>query len=255
MHTTTHHSPPRTTNTVAAVLATATALAGLSLTSPTAAHAAGPDRPDRPIADQMLNTDGVRLGVSKTKSMALSLYTYDSYEVDAAKAAVKSPNGTKKVTLTKAETENGYVHWVGKLAINPKSLDNSDAGAWPVTFSVTGEQADQLTIKIEVLRASRLSFNAGPEPVRDKKLTFAGTLTRASWNTDRYVPLKKQKVTVWYELKGQDDSEIEPIVDVRTNADGRYRVTRPTEGSGEYYASWAGTSTTGSQMSRQDHIG
>ncbi|WP_259670620.1 calcium-binding protein [Streptomyces sp. ID38640] len=85
------------------------------------------------------------------------------------------------------------------LKINPRihPQDNTTAGTWTVRAHALANDADYITknsaAKAKVLRNSRLSVNASPEPVKkNKTITVAGALTRANWENYTYGGYTKQ---------------------------------------------------------------
>ncbi len=138
------------------------------------------------------NSVDLAIGVSKTQTMSLGVSTLHESKITKATATIKDPRGTKVVTLKKSSTEDGLDFWKGSLKISPKSLTNSDAGVWPITYKVTGGATDSLTTDGQVRRASRLTFNAGPEPVKNGKITYAGKLERASWTSKKYYGISRK---------------------------------------------------------------
>jgi hypothetical protein len=74
-------------------------------------------------------------------------------------------------------------------------------------------------------------FNAGPEPVRNARITFSGHLERASWDTRTYRDLAGRVVSI-YQVR-LDEEDMEEINAVKTGADGRYRslARQPPEAS------------------------
>ncbi|SED74071.1 hypothetical protein SAMN05428945_5355 [Streptomyces sp. 2224.1] len=79
------------------------------------------------------------------------------------------------------------------LKIDPRihPQDNTTAGTWTVRAHAPANDGDYLTkdsaAKAKVLRNSRLSVNASPEPVKkNKTITVAGALTRADWETYKH---------------------------------------------------------------------
>jgi hypothetical protein len=184
--------------------------------------------------------------------MRLDLYTYENCPVTGAKATVVAPRKTTRVTLRKVGTNNGYVHWQGSLAISPKSLRNSDAGTWKVNYLADGEHLDSDSREVGVLRASRLSFNAGPEPVVNDRITYSGKLERASWNSGRYVPHANRKIELQADFASQPETDY--LGAATTRSDGTYRMSQRYRGPGEYSASVGYTSTTAGAVSRTDTV-
>jgi hypothetical protein len=188
----------------AALLIAAPSTAGADeRTAPARATASCPD-PTQIIDDEATIPQEVVVGTKHTKRMVLDVWANADCGVTGASAIVDAPRRDFGVRLTKVGTINGYDHWQGSLRIRPRTLRNSDAGIWPTTYRVTGAGIDELTVSNEVLRASRMTFNAGPEPVRNNRITYSGKLERASWNSRRYFGWRGRtvRVTAFYEDHG-----------------------------------------------------
>ena len=221
------------------------------LTASVRATASCPD-PAQIIDEEATFPQEVIVGTKYTKRMVLDVYADSDCAVTEASAIVDAPRKDFGVKLTKVGTINGYDHWQGSLSIEPRSLRNSDAGTWPTTYRVNGEGIDQLTVNNKVLRASRLTFNAGPEPVRNRRITYSGKLERASWTSLRYFGWSGRtvRVTAFYEDHGNSKQVAAPV----TQKDGTYRLTQRFPGSAEYHADVARTSTTAAAHSRTDYV-
>jgi hypothetical protein len=236
----------------AALLVAAPATAGADeRTTPARAAADCPD-PTQIIDDEATIPQEVVVGTKYTKQMVLDVYANTDCGVTEATAIVDAPRKDFGVKLAKIGTINGYDHWQGSLPVEPRTLRNSDAGTWPTTYRVSGAGVDQLKVNNKVLRASRLTFNAGPEPVRNQRITYSGKLERASWSSRRYFGWRGRtvRVTAFYEDHGNSKQVAAPI----TRADGTYRHTQRFPGSAEYHADVARSSTTAAAHSRTDFV-
>lgn len=81
--------------------------------------------------------------------------------------------------------------WKCSLLINgnPTLIKNSDAGTWHVYAQAYAGTSSYTTLTpdpaLRVLRASKLTVNASPEPVkRGRTITVAGKLSRAWWDDE-----------------------------------------------------------------------
>ena len=241
--------------TLAAGIGAAVAALILS-TSPTAhAEPTVPECPDpsAPIVTARAFSSDVAVGTKKTKQMKLEVWTHAGCDVDAAEAVIRAPRKTYRVQLKPATVVEGAVYWQGTLAIAPSTLRNSDAGAWPTTYRVTGAEIQTATVTNLVRRATRVTrFNAGPEPVQDDRLTYTGHVERASWTSGRYRDLAGHPVGVhriWL-----DGEESELVAGAVTRKDGTFRVTRAYAGPGYYAAVPHENRTTVSSLSRRDKV-
>jgi hypothetical protein len=235
------------TSSAAAVLAAAGALA-----VPSTASAAVCD-PEEAAAATSVSSGSVAVGTTKTKTLTFDVYTKAGC-TDLVVAAVQDPRGAKWLVLSDVGlTSGGRDHWQARLAIAPKTLENSDAGVWPVRYTIVdGEVARTAGEDAEVRRAARITFNAGPEPVRNGRITYSGTLERASWDTGRYRPYGNQRVDLHRTVPG--DPEEDFIATVRTNREGRYRHTERFRGAGHYQSQSGTNRTTASAVSRVDAV-
>ncbi|KAB2593754.1 calcium-binding protein [Streptomyces arboris] len=135
--------------------------------------------------------------------------------------------------------------------------DNTTAGAWTVGSHVQANDGDYLTkdraAKAKVLRNSRLTVNAAPEPVKkNKTITVTGVLTRADWATYKYGGYTKQPVKLQFKKKGT--STYKTLKTVKTDSKGKLRTTTKATADGYFRYSFAGTSTTTAVASTADYV-
>jgi hypothetical protein len=238
-------------------LGTAAVAAALVLTGSPSAQADTPSQPcpdaGAPIVQGRVFSSQVAVGTTKTQRLELEVWTHAGCDVTAAKAVVRSPRVTRAVQLEPVEVVEGEVRWRGSLAISPRSLRNSDAGGWPTTYQVTGDHADTETVTSLVRRATRVtSFNAGPEPVRNGRITYSGHVERANWDRRRYDDLAGHVVGVQRIWLDEEESEL--VAAPRTRKDGTFRVTKAYAGPGHYVAVPHENRTTASSQSRRDTV-
>ena len=231
-----------------AVLAAALLGLGLAFGSPTTASAADC------TTETIEGWESVELsiGVKHAQTMHLGVITAEECGATGATATIKDPvRGTQKVTLTKELDTEGHVRWTGEYQVSPKKLTNADAGTWPITYAVTGATPDSVAINAKVRRAVRGSFNAGPEPVKNGRITFSGKLERASWSKKKYYGLSRD-----LEVSYAAEEEAEPVVvsTPRSNTAGKYRVTQHYPGPGAYQLTWPGSSSTSPFASQADRV-
>ncbi|MFE0172400.1 calcium-binding protein [Streptomyces sp. NPDC059002] len=145
------------------------------------------------------------------------------------------------------------------LKINPRIhvQDNTTAGTWTVRSHVLANDGDYMTkdsaAKAKVLRNSRLSVNASPEPVKkNKTITVTGALTRANWETYKYGGYTKQPVKLQFKKKGT--STYKTLKTVTTDSKGNLRTTTKATADGYFRYSFAGTSTTAPVASAADYV-
>jgi hypothetical protein len=138
----------------------------------------------------------------------------------------------------------------GKIDIYPGEGDliNSDAGKWSagaiaVQYS-TGdfsEQGDLGTTLVQ--RYSKLTVNAGPEPVtKGKTITSTGKLSRANWEDNKYHGYTNQPVKLQFRKAGT--STYTTIKTVYSDSYGNLKATATASVDGYWRFSFAGTTTT-----------
>jgi len=232
---------------IAAAPLAATADTTTAAPAPTTCDDTTPSIPRENAATQ------VAVGTTKVKTLELAITTLAACEVTKVTAVVQAPRRTTTVTLRKVDTDSGVDYWRAGLRIDPATLRNSDAGVWPTRYTATGAaEDDAVVLDNQVLRASRISFNAGPEPVRHGRLTYAGRVERASWNTDRYVVDPDRRVEVGYQPDPHEGGDV--VARLRTGTDGRYRASTAYPGPGSYDAEVLATPTTAGAHSRHDEV-
>ncbi|NUV66757.1 calcium-binding protein [Streptomyces sp. CAI-121] len=145
------------------------------------------------------------------------------------------------------------------LKINPRihPQDNTTAGTWTVRAHVQANDGDYLTRnsagKAKVLRNSRLTVNASPEPVKkNKTITVTGALTRANWSTYKYGGYTKQPVKLQFRKKGT--STYTTLKTVTTDSKGLLKTTTKATADGYFRYSFAGTSTTPAVTTAGDYV-
>jgi hypothetical protein len=208
----------------------------------------GPEQTIIEVGDE----PSVAVGTTKTQKLRFTLYTRTGCDAATATAAIRTPQGTRTVRLEEVSRDAERVQWSGALSIAPRSLRNEDAGRWRTTFRVSGPNPDSYTVNSNVRRAVRISFNAGPEPVRNGRITYSGHLERASWDTRTYRNLAGRVVSI-YQIR-LDEEDMDEIAATRTGTDGRYRLTQPYSGPGFYVGVYDGTRYTSDKWSRRDRV-
>lgn len=145
------------------------------------------------------------------------------------------------------------------LKMNPRvhPQDNSTAGTWTVRAHVQANDGDYLTKDsaggAKVLRNSRLTVNASPEPVKkNKTITVTGALTRANWSTYQYGGYTGQPVKLQFKKKGT--SAYQTLKTVTTDGRGHLRTTTKATADGYFRYSFAGTSTTPAVTTAGDYV-
>jgi hypothetical protein len=225
-------------------------LAGAFLGSPAPAMAAAPACAK--VIDGFYDLQ-LAVGITKTKTAELAVFTLKNCDVEQATAVVKAPRKTYRVTLTKTsgDPSDATDKWAGTISVHPKALRNTDAGVWRVTYDVTGATSDSASIDGHLRRGTRASFNAGPEPVRNNRITFSGKLERADWTTHRYRGIAR---SIAIQATGPDEDEPLTVATLTTRKVGTYRHTQRFPGPHRYWMSYAGTSATAGTSSKPDWV-
>ncbi|MFF2007550.1 DUF5707 domain-containing protein [Streptomyces sp. NPDC058195] len=145
------------------------------------------------------------------------------------------------------------------MKMNPRvhPHDNTTAGTWTVSAHALANDGDYYTrnsaAKAKVLRSSRLTVNASPEPVKkNRTVTVTGALTRANWVTYTYGGYARQPVKLQFRKKGT--STYKTLKTVTTDSRGSLRTTTKTTADGYFRYSFAGTPTTPAVAAAGDYV-
>jgi len=104
-----------------------------------------------------------------------------------------------------------------------------------------------------VQRASKLTVNAAPEPVKKgKPLTVTGKLSRANWEDNMYHGYAGQSVKLQFRKKGS--STYTTVKTIKTDSTGNLKTTVTAAGDGYFRYSFAGTSTTPAVSAAGDFV-
>lgn len=107
--------------------------------------------------------------------------------------------------------------------IDPGELANHDAGLWQADLIAHGSTETTAAVNFRLLRGTRLTTNAGPEPVRNKStITVEGLLRRANWDTGTYRGMKRAPVML--QARRPPETTYVPLRAVTTDARGRMQV-------------------------------
>lgn len=230
-----------------------TLAAGLLSAAPTAS-AAG-ECPDRrhPISDAYAPSADVVLGPGESVEITVGMSGWSGcFEEYPPSLHVFTPARSFPVALTATTDQVGYTHLDATLRLDAAELANTDTGEWVLEFGAgdSGGEARALNVK----RDTRLSFDAGPEPLRrHHRLTFRGRLRAADWECGTYRGLRDQEVRV-YALDGQTPPTWEPTAVLRTKRHGRYKTRTRVEGPNRFQASFTGTYGLDQAGSRIDEV-
>ncbi|MFJ5519681.1 hypothetical protein ACIQB4_21825 [Streptomyces griseoluteus] len=147
-------------------------------------------------------------------------------------------------------------------------LTSSDAGKWSVAAEATAfngqnpSSPDYSKVGFKdagglattsLLRYSKLTTNASPEPVaKGKTITVTGALTRASWDYNKYYGYGAQSVKLQFAKKGS--STYTTLKTVTTDYYGKLKTTVTASVDGSYRYVYAGVSTTAPVTSAADAV-
>ncbi|GGX23346.1 hypothetical protein [Streptomyces lomondensis] len=147
----------------------------------------------------------------------------------------------------------------GVISIHPADGDlwNSDAGTWGAgALAVTSngdekEQGGLATTKVQ--RYSKLTVNAGPEPVsKGKTITSTGKLSRANWEDNAYHGYTNQPVKLQFRKAGT--STYTTVKTVYSDQYGNLKATATAQYDGYWRFSFAGTTTTPAVNATGDYV-
>ncbi|GAA3002070.1 DUF5707 domain-containing protein [Streptomyces fulvorobeus] len=143
------------------------------------------------------------------------------------------------------------------VTFDPAELYNTNAGTWKVGAAVVSRdgqigESDYIS-KTYLQRFSKLTVNAGPEPVaKGKALTVTGALTRANWNTGTYLGYTQQPVKLQFRKVGT--STYTTVKTVTSSSTGSLKTSVTASADGYWRYSFAGTSTTPAVSAAGDYV-
>ncbi|SOD85722.1 hypothetical protein [Streptomyces sp. Ag109_G2-15] len=158
----------------------------------------------------------------------------------------------------------------GTVDIYPTDPDpkSADAGTWGVAAEAVAfngqdqENPDLSKVGYNdksglgstlVQRYSKLTVNAGPEPVaKGKTLTVTGKLSRANWDDNLYHGYTNQPVKLQFRKAGT--STYTTVKTVYTDSSGNLKTTTTANYDGYWRFSFAGTSTTPAVSATGDFV-
>ncbi|MGW3242055.1 calcium-binding protein [Streptomyces sp. NPDC001070] len=144
--------------------------------------------------------------------------------------------------------------------VSPKldELPSSQAGTWNVLAELDGKDADSVreldkATTIKVLRASHLTVNASPEPVKKgKTITVTGTLTRANWDTLKYGGYGSQYVKLQFRKKGS--TTYTTVKTIKSSSTGALKTTVTASTDGYWRFAFGTNATTGGAAASADYV-
>ncbi|MGI5376962.1 calcium-binding protein [Streptomyces sp. CA-251387] len=168
---------------------------------------------------------------------------YDDGEITCVKVSVTTSTCTGTLTFDPQ----------GGSAIN----GNSAAATWNLATLVSAHDYDYIhrdaATTFKVQRASKLTVNASPEPVKKgKTITVTGKLSRANWEDSLYHGYANQSVKLQFRKKGS--STYTTVKTIKTNSTGNLKTTVTASTDGYFRYSFAGTSTTPAANAAGDFV-
>ncbi|MEV5463213.1 hypothetical protein [Streptomyces sp. NPDC002788] len=147
----------------------------------------------------------------------------------------------------------------GVISIRPADGDlfNSDAGTWgagALAVTSNGDKKMQGGLgSTKVQRYSKLTVNAGPEPVtKGKTVTSTGKLSRANWEDNAYHGYTNQPVKLQFRKAGT--STYTTVKTVYSDRYGNLKATATAQYDGYWRFSFAGTTTTPAVNATGDYV-
>ncbi|KOU77705.1 lipoprotein [Streptomyces sp. MMG1533] len=136
-------------------------------------------------------------------------------------------------------------------------LSNADAGTWNaggLAITQNGDSTTQGSLgTTKVQRYSKLTVNAGPEPVyKGKTVTSTGKLSRANWEDGQYHGYTGQPVKLQFRKAGT--STYTTIKTVTSDSYGNVKATATAQYDGYWRFSFAGTTTTPAVSATGDYV-
>lgn len=196
----------------------------------------------------------VVLGVADPKGIVITTrLRSNGCRIDRVEVGLYGPDFVDSYDLAKVGTSNGVTTYDTGLRIMAGDLPNSEAGTWSSYVSVWGQsQPNAAGPHFRLLRASRLTTDASPEPVRKgSTITVRGKLSRANWESKTYQGYGTRSVELqWRPTKGS--YRLVKKATTATNGDVRATVTAGSDGC--YRFVFKGSASTAAKTSAADRV-
>ncbi|MBT2411091.1 calcium-binding protein [Streptomyces sp. ISL-12] len=236
------------------------ALALTALAVP-AAQAAGAG--DTKITKVVVDGDNkVAIGTSGLKTVKISVTASDNSGIAGASAfTLEGPDYgfylSGKPTCAKVSATASTCSATVKIDPKVDYLSNASAGTWYVDAWIDAKDGDYVWEEkagsFKFQRASQLTANATPEPVKKgKTLTVTGKLSRANWETLKYAGYSGQSVKLQYRKKSS--STYTTVKTIKSSSTGTLKTTVKASADGYYRFAFAGTSTTPAVNATGDYV-
>ncbi|MFD4529514.1 DUF5707 domain-containing protein [Streptomyces sp. NPDC058470] len=223
---------------------------------------------DTTISNVVVNGGkAIVLGATTKKTVTVSFTAKDDSGIEWATAILwhgstfanidggAVPNEEEAVCTTVNATTSTCKH---TFTIDARyDLLNKFAGGWKVWALAQGKDADSVqkdNVKgFNLQRASQLTVNAAPEPVKKgKTITVTGKLTRADWETNKYAGLSGQSVVLQFRKAGT--TTYKNVKTIKSTSGGALKTTVKASVDGYYRFTYAGVSTVGTSTATGDYI-
>ncbi|SCG03211.1 hypothetical protein GA0115259_108213 [Streptomyces sp. MnatMP-M17] len=134
---------------------------------------------------------------------------------------------------------------------------NAQAGTWKMWAYAIGADGDYRfrdpAKTFKVLRATKLTANATPEPVKKgKTITVTGTLTRANWESHKDIGYGSQSVAL--QLRKAGTTNYVNVKGIKSSSTGSLKTTVTASADGYYRFTYAGSATAGAVSATGDYI-
>ncbi|GAA3864929.1 hypothetical protein GCM10023084_17490 [Streptomyces lacrimifluminis] len=183
-------------------------------------------------------------GASQDDSYNDSDYTlYGDNWAHCAATSATVANCTQSIAIHPAldlfnETAGKWKAYAYAVAWNGQDMSSDDFGATKVGYVEKDGIAGP-----SLLRHSKLSVNATPEPVvKGKTITVTGKLTRANWDGANYTGYASQPVQLQFRKNGTSAYTV--VKTIRTTTKGDLKTTVKATADGYFRYVFAGTATT-----------
>ena len=235
-----------------ATLAVAVTLGLLGL-SPTASAFDGCPDPGHPIEANPPFPEDLTVGTSGQQVVTFALDGYAGcFSVDPPVVRILTPHREIVVDLhADPPPFEGYAGFSGSYTVDPADLENADAGQWLASYELDGTRYDETTFQVR--RATTLTFDAGPEPVRHHTITYRGVLKRADWERGRYRGYRGEELEI-LALDPVNGQTVPNVAIARPSKKGRYYVRQPFPGANRYAARFAGDKVSAPVTSKEDPV-
>ncbi|HET6860793.1 MAG TPA: calcium-binding protein [Streptomyces sp.] len=143
------------------------------------------------------------------------------------------------------------------IVVDPAVIYNRTAGTYKLWVYAIGADGDYVAKNVagttKILRASTLTANAAPEPVKKgKPITVTGKLARANWDTLAYAGYSAQPVQLQFRAAGT--STYSTVKTVKTNATGNLSTTVTSVKDGYWRWNYTGSSTSSPAAAAGDYL-